>query len=216
MVINRTSLDDWRLKYLADENIPHVSLERPSALSQTYCVETDCQQGYSELVSTLKKNGFDNFVYIGGPTNLKINQDRYAWIENAMSREGKMLDSNHLFQSDLSREGGYNSTRQVLRQINPPLALICINDLTAIGAMHACLETGMKIGQNVAICGYDGIPEVAYSHPPLTTFEQPVYDIARILTRMLISLINKEVPKEMTHKIFPKVVFRASTGNMKV
>jgi DNA-binding LacI/PurR family transcriptional regulator len=112
----------------------------------------------------------------------------------------------------LTPEGGYLATEHLLTLANPPTAIVCVNDLTAIGAMHASHQYGLKVGRDIAIAGFDGISDAAHTQPPLTTLDQPVYDIARQLISMLLSLINGQPLKERQVKIQPKLLIRESTG----
>ena len=87
------------------------------------------------------------------------------------------------------------------------------NPLAAIGAMHAAHESGLKVGRDIAIAGFDGVADSAHTQPPLTTIDQPVYTIARQLVRMLLALINHEPLVERQVKIQPRLLIRASTGS---
>ena len=113
--------------------------------------------------------------------------------------------------SDLTSEGGFQATGRLLEQAIPPTAIVCVNDLVAIGAMHAVHQHGMKVGRDIAIAGFDGIADSAHTQPPLTTLDQPVYTIARKLVSMLLYLIKGESLLEPQIRIQPKLLIRAST-----
>jgi LacI family transcriptional regulator len=115
-------------------------------------------------------------------------------------------------RADLTPEGGYQAARNLLGLANPPTAIACINDLTAIGAVHAADERGMKVGRDIAISGFDGIADSAHTVPPLTTLEQPVYGIARRLVLMLMALITGKSLQEKRVTLTPKLQIRESTG----
>jgi LacI family transcriptional regulator len=116
-----------------------------------------------------------------------------------------------MIESDLTREGGYQAALALLQQPSPPTAIACVNDLTAIGALHAAHESGYRPGEQLAIAGFDGIAESAHSEPPLTTVNQPVYEIARILARLLVEWIQGNPPARREVQIEPELLVRAST-----
>jgi LacI family repressor for deo operon, udp, cdd, tsx, nupC, and nupG len=93
----------------------------------------------------------------------------------------------------------------------PPDAIACVNDLTAIGALEAAHQRGLAVGRSLAIAGFDGIEESAHTHPPLTTLSQPLYDIARRLVRMLVAQISDEPLEEKCLVIQPQLILRQST-----
>jgi len=100
----------------------------------------------------------------------------------------------------------------LLQLARRPTAIVCITDLTAIGAMHAAREMGLVVGKDIAISGFDGIADGAHTQPALTTLDQPIYSIARQLANMLITMIRNEPLEVRQVKILPRLILRASTG----
>jgi len=94
----------------------------------------------------------------------------------------------------------------------PPSAVVCVNDLTAIGAIHAAHDNHCVIGRDLAIAGFDGIADSAHTQPPLTTLDQPVYAIARTLARLLLQAIAREEIVQRVITIKPILLIRASSG----
>ena len=93
-----------------------------------------------------------------------------------------------------------------------PTAITCINDLSAIGVLHAASERGLAIGHDLAIAGFDGIADSEHTSPPLTTLNQPLYEIARNLVKMLVSLIQNQPLEERRVQLQPELLIRESTG----
>jgi LacI family transcriptional regulator len=77
--------------------------------------------------------------------------------------------------------------------------------------MHAVHEIGLVVGKDIAIAGFDGLADAAHTQPPLTTVDQPVYDIARKLAGMLLAIINGTHLAEGQVRIQPELLVRAST-----
>ncbi len=168
LVVYRVQLDDWRLHYLAEQGVPHVSLKRSLAQMDFVGVEVDSYNGFLELMAYLVNQGHTRIAYIGGDPKLKIENDRHAGYQAGLKAANITLDPALVTHADLTPEGGYQAAEHLLKPANPPTAIVCVNDLTAIGAMHASHQYGLKVGRNIAISGFDGIAERQVKfHPKL-------------------------------------------------
>lgn len=212
LVLNRTRVDDWRFQYLTDQKFPFVALERSLLPIDFIGVETEIHQGYLDLISHLASQGHSLIAFIGGAADLKIDLDRTNGYRSGLAAASISVDPSMVVRANLTPQGGYQATLRLLEQYIQPTAIVCINDLTAIGAMHAAHELGLKVGRDIAIAGFDGIADSAHTQPPLTTLDQPVYGIATKLIEMTMALIQKEPLENLQVKIRPNLLIRASTG----
>jgi len=212
VVLNRTRLSDWRVKYLNEQKIPFVMLERSLLPVEFIGVETEITQGYLDLIGHLASQGHSLIAYLGAAPELKIDQDRYNGYLAGLKAAAITPQPELVIRADLTPEGGYQAALRLLELAAPPTAIVCISDLTAIGAMHAVHERGLKVGRDIAVAGFDGIADAAHTQPPLTTLDQPVYEIARQLAAMLLALVTGQALAERQIKITPKLLIRASTG----
>ncbi len=212
IIVNRVRLSDWRLHFLSRQHVPHVSLERSLSHLDFVGVEVDSLSGLLELIAYLVSQGHRRIAYIGGGSDLKIDHDRFAGYQAGLEAAAIGSDPVLVVRSNITSEDGYRAARQLLDLANRPTAIVCINDLTAIGAMHAAHERGLMIGRDVSIAGFDGIADAAHTEPPLTTLEQPVYTVARQLAHMLLAMIAGTPLETKQVRIQPKLLIRSSTG----
>ncbi len=212
LVINRTRLSDWRLDFLVEQDIPHVALECSPAQQDFIGIQVDAVSGYLDLIAHLVNQGHSRIAYIGGDESLKIEHDRRAAYQNALRAHGILPSPELATRGNLSAEGGFAAASRLLDLHLPPTAIVCINDLTAIGAIHAIHERWLKVGRDVAVAGFDGIVDSAHTQPPLTTLDQPVYEIARQLVSMLLARINAQPLDKPQVIIQPRLLIRESTG----
>ncbi len=113
---------------------------------------------------------------------------------------------------EYTREEGFSAMQRLLALPQPPDAVFCFNDLMAIGALAACRRGGVAVPADVAVAGFDGIAESAFSEPPLTTIEPDVGALTREALRLLIERIEGTVPDEARDVEVPwRLVQRAST-----
>ena len=121
-----------------------------------------------------------------------------------------------IVRGDLTSEGGYRAADRLLTLKEAPSAILCINDPTAIGAIHAAHDLGLFVGNDVAISGFDGVADAAHMLPPLTTMEQTVYSVACLLSKILFAqLIGCEFAERQI-KLRPKLIVRSSTGGKRL
>lgn len=213
MVLVRTRIDDPRVEYLLEQKMPFACLERSlSSSSEFIGVEVDSYSGFLQLMQHIVELGHRRIAYIGGCPMLKINHDRLAGYQAGLDYAGISFDPGLVMRGDLTLKGGYDAAECLLGMDEPPTAIVCINDLTAIGAMHAASNRGLVIGRDISIAGYDGLSDSIHSQPPLTTVEQPVYSVARQLAKILLAQITGDERAEKRVTLQPNLRIRASTG----
>jgi DNA-binding LacI/PurR family transcriptional regulator len=179
------------------EHFPHIGV--------------DGKTGVKQMTSHLIEKGHKQIAFIGASSALTLQIDRFAGFCEGLQDHGINVDYDLVVEGNLTRQGGYAAAQRLLTRPVPPTAIICVNDLTAIGAMRAAHEAGFKIGSDLVIAGFDGIEEAEHTQPPLTTLSQPVYEIACQLVQMLIKVISS-TPLENAHRLLqPRPIFRAST-----
>ncbi len=210
-VVNRIRRSDWRLRYLAEEHIPFTTLERSLDLLDYPSIHVENTNSVSSLVDHLVVQGFRRLAFVGGPENLTIHYDRFVGYCQGLAHHNLPFDPSLVTQADLTSPGGYQAARQLLSLADPPDAVICINDETAFGVLHAAHEAHLSVGENLAVAGFDGVQDSLYSQPPLTTVDQPVPEITQCLVRMLLAEINGDTLPEKHVVIQPVLRIRHST-----
>jgi len=213
VILNRIRLRDWRVQYLNNQKkIPFVCLERSLDAYDFIGVESGSYSAMLELIAHLIERGRTRIAYIGGSPELKIEFDRFAGYQAGLGAASIPGNPDWVVHCDLTPDGGYRAMQTLLCPDRLPQAVVCVNDATATGAMFAARDAGLEVGTDIAIAGFDGIVGSAYTQPPLTTLEQPVYAVARQLVRMLVTLIAGEELPEKHVVIQPRLLLRASTG----
>jgi LacI family transcriptional regulator len=108
---------------------------------------------------------------------------------------------------------GYPFTKQLLARKKPFTAVFAYNDMSAIGAIRALQEQGLRVPQDVSVLGFDDIPGAAFHSPSLTTVRQPLNRMGEVAAQTLLDRIEgrKEYPSEIA--IEPELVVRESTAN---
>lgn len=140
----------------------------------------------------LIKNGHERIAIITGEIWMEAAQDRLTGYRRALASADIPFDPDLVIEGDWSASSGYDATLQLLALENPPTAIFCQNDRTAIGCYEALKETGITIPDDISVVGYDDEEISRHLHPPLTTSVLPHRDMGR----WVIEQIKAEKPHD--------------------
>lgn len=212
LILTHMHLHDWRAQFLFENKIPFTALENSLDGLDYPRIEVDREEGMVELMTHLVSRGFKRIAYLGGPPDLKIETGQFDGYRRGLETNLLPFDAGLVAAGDLTSAGGYQSTRRLLSLPDPPDAVVCINDETAFGVLHAAHELGRQIGRDFAVAGFDGVQASRHTEPPLTSLDIPVYDVARQLVKMLVAEITGQPIADRKVLLSPKLLIRASTG----
>ncbi len=212
LILTHMHLYDWRAQFLSANKMPFSALENSVDGLNFPRIEVDREQGMIELITHLVAQGFRRIAYLGGPIKLKIEAAQFDGYRRGLEANRIPFDSKIIAAGDLTSAGGYGSAKNLLSLPDPPDAIVCINDETAFGVLHAAHELGFQIGKDLAVAGFDGVQASKHTEPPLTSLDIPVYNVARQLVKMLVAEITQQPITERTVKFPPQLLIRASTG----
>ena len=139
-------------------------------------VEANNFDGAYKLTEYVLSLGYDRIAYIAGPLDVSTAKDRLNGFSTAMEVRGKTPVT--IVYGDFTFEAGYDLARQILREYSPD-AILCGNDLMAIGSLYAAKELGISVPDELGIAGFDQIPYANLVHPPLTTARVPAFEIGQ-------------------------------------
>lgn len=114
-----------------------------------------------------------------------------------------------------SREEGAAAIRRLLDDDHPPDALFCFNDLVAIGALSVIRDRGLTVPKDIALIGWDDIPEVSYSWPPISSIRADTDQIAAISVQLIIDQLSAAEPEEPQRTVDYTLMARESTVGTK-
>ena len=146
--------------------------------------------------------------------------ERWETIRDAAGRRGIEIGPELTVQLEgdsPSPELGYESTRELLARGHEFTALFAFNDVSAIGAIRAIEESGLRVPDDVSVLGFDDTYAAAFHNPALTTIRQPLFEMGRLaaetLLEMLRSGFDADVPRVLT--VEPDLIVRKSTANVR-
>ena len=197
---------------MQQEHFPFAVFGRVEGGDNFCFVDEDSESGMAQMVEHLLELGHRRFGVITPPSNLMFTQFRLRGIRRKLAEAGLDLDDSMVYAGDLTQRGGYLLAKNMLDREEPPTAIIACNDLMAIGAMSAIQESGLDVGKDISVTGFDDIPMSEHSHPPLTTLQQPIYQIGVLLCEMLVQTIRGDELENPNVILQPKLMIRQSSG----
>jgi LacI family transcriptional regulator len=108
-------------------------------------------------------------------------------------------------------ELGFEPTCELLDRKVPFTAIVCYDDLAAIGAIRALHDRGLRVPEDISVVGFDDIQSAAFNSPSITTIRQPLHQMGTIAARLLLQRIRGQgtVPSKLS--VLPELVIREST-----
>jgi LacI family transcriptional regulator len=212
LLVVRTRCRDERITYLLESGFPFVAFGRSDLDLDFPCVDVDGTKGLDEATQYLIDLGHRRIAYISAPLDLMFANYRLAGYKRAMGRNGLPVQGEWIAIGRLTQEDGYREGSKLLDLEPAPTAIIAANDLMALGVISAAQERGLAVGRDLAVVGFDNTPMAQHFHPSLTTVHQPIYDIGKMICRMLIQLIENGDPVQRQVMLEPTLVIRESSG----
>jgi LacI family transcriptional regulator len=202
------------LDELASRNIPMVFIDAgiPNPLVSTLTV--DYKRGIREGVQHLAALTHRQIAFVSGPLQQLSCQLRKAAFLSSLEEVGIIPDPLLLLEGDHTLEGGIRATEHLLKGKNLPTAVMCSNDMTAIGVLRTFIRAGVRVPEDVSVIGFDDIHLAEFVHPPLTTVNMSRVAIARAAFEALRAHVE-DLPlsaKQKTTVIPTLLTIRQSTG----
>jgi LacI family transcriptional regulator len=131
-----------------------------------------------------------------------------------MKEIGLPVKSDFLVEGDHRLEGGQKALKKLAELRERPTAVLCSNDMTAIGVMREAFELGIKVPQDLSVIGFDDIRMAEFLTPPLTTVQMSQSELARLAFEALLKEVKRETPApEGTEYVLKtRLVLRNSTA----
>ena len=212
IIVASSQVDSSIIDQLMDTDVSFVLVDWGKRNISVDSLYFDYKVGIAEAIAYLVSLKHRNIHFISGPKTLKTAKIRTRNFIDAIEKH-KNIDLNYkIFEGDHKIEGGYRMVQKILKEKVLPTAVVCSNDLTAIGAMKAFQASGIKVPDDISIIGLDNIALTEIVSPTLTTIELERYRIGRIAMELLLNRIrNKKLPKQ-TCVFKTKLIVRKSTG----
>ncbi|MGI5507350.1 LacI family DNA-binding transcriptional regulator [Lentzea sp. CA-135723] len=190
---------------------PVVAVDPHTGRAALPTVDSDNLHGGRLATEHLLSLGHTRIAMLTGRADLKSAQQRETGYRGALASAGVPVDENLVRRGDYDAKVATESARELLAGPDRPTAIFAANDTTAIAAIEAARELGLRVPEDLSVVGFDNIPESALCAPPITTVQQPIREMGHRALELLVRLINGEETADTHITLGTELVVRQST-----
>jgi len=214
--ISKSTRNFDHLINLENNGIPVVFFDRVCPDMNNDKVVVDDFEGAYRAVEHLIKTGCKKIMHYATGQHLLIGRNRQNGYLHALFKNGIKADDSLIFRCE-EHNDAIKLTEKLIRSGNIPDAIFAVNDMTAIGAMVAIKNLGLRIPEDISVVGFTNGSISTITDPPLTTVEQHGYEMGQIAVRLLLNRLargDKEYNPEI-RVLKTDLIIRGSTKNLK-
>ena len=218
VIICSTSFSASQRRSLTEFGIPIVVINNQAAEDYRYSIYHDDVDGSRQITRHLIELGHTKIAYLGNSLSGRTTFDRLSGFQKEMENTGLAIPPEYIIHvAGGGPDNGIAGVDILLDLPDRPTALICFNDMMAIGVLKSLQQSGIQVPEDFSVTGFDNIVFSAYTSPPLTTFDQPKRSIGSKAAEQLFALLNS-TPDENTayqpkiHMLQGRLLVRKSTA----
>lgn len=187
---------DLAIERLAAERVPFVLVNRHTDPITPNAVVPDDYAGACAAVEHLLSLGHSRIAHIAGSEDVSTGYLRRQGYLDTMRRHGAHVDPALLVPGSFREPGGYEAMRSLLALSDAPTAVFAVNDLAALGALHALADAGLRAPDDISVVGFNDLFHATHVTPQLTTMQVPHRAMgARAVERLLAMIIDGVWPE---------------------
>lgn len=208
LIVANATLSSMLVRECTQRGTPLMLFNRYVRGTQASAVCCDNVAGGQLVADMLINAGHQRLAYIAGKHNTSTNVDR----ERGFSERLRELEYGPFLREpgEYTYESGYDAAKRLLDRDDPPDAIFCANDITALGTIDAARDLGVTIPADLSIVGFDDIPAASWTAYSLTTVRQPVNTMIEMSVRVLLERIAAPETDPVTTFVPGKWVQRKS------
>lgn len=182
-------LEDLKLR-----NVPLAFVDVGPPRPRVSNIRIDYLHGIRQAVQHLAALRHDRIAFITGPLTLKSAVARKEAFIESMKEIGMALDRQLIIEADHTLKGGEEAFTKLLALPSRPTAVLCSNDMTAIGVMRKSYIEKIAVPRDLSVVGFDNIRFSEYILPPLSTIQMSQAELARLAFQALLNDVKRETP----------------------
>lgn len=207
-------MEELLLEDLQIRNVPLVFVDVGPPRPRVSNIRIDYLNGIRQAVQHLAALRHEAIAFITGPLSLKSAVARRNAFLQSMEEIGLTVNPDLVVEGDHTLEGGMRAMARLLSGQSKPTAVMCSNDMTAIGVMRQSYEEKISIPRDLSVIGFDDIRLAQFILPPLTTVQMSQAELARLAFHALLADVQRETPAPhgTEYLLETKLVLRESTS----
>jgi DNA-binding LacI/PurR family transcriptional regulator len=211
-ILSGTNYADPRVELLSGLGFPFAAFGQANHPSPFPWVDVDGAAGLADVVGHLAMKGHRRIALVAWPEGSESGDRRVDGFEQGMSAAGLAMDPRLIKRVEDGFLAGKAAGAELLDVLDPPTAIVTVQDELGFGAMVAASERGLQPGLDLAVTGFDDTPAAAYVWPGLTTVRQPFDEVAQALVNLLVDRLENPDGSPGSAMFPPRLVVRGSTA----
>jgi LacI family transcriptional regulator len=200
---------------LTERKFPFVLIDHQGTGEDCPAVGATNWQGAYNAADYLIKLGHERIGFITGWLDLGAAVDRLEGYKTALRTHHIPVDPELIYEGTFNQLDGYTGANSFLELENPPTVIFASNDVMAMAVMDAVRERGLRVPEDISILGFDDIPQASLVRPALTTVRQPLEQMGRVATQMLMEILKNPENKPKRIELPTELIIRDSTAKPK-
>lgn len=183
-----------RLEAMGGLPLPVVFVHNRAADVLPHSIYHDDRSGTQALTRHLLDLGHRRIAFGGNARGGLLHEQRRQGVVDALAEVGLTLDPAYdLMAPDGQMRSGTVLAEQLLALAERPTAIICFNDMQALGLMQALQTAGLRIPDDISVAGFDDIPLAAFLYPALTTYHQPQWELGELAAQVALRMLGESI-----------------------
>lgn len=199
LIIMPVSTDKKAFAVAVQKNIPVVVIDRKTNSEDVSHIVINNREISREATERILAKGCRKIALVTGDTEVYTAKERKAGYEDAMRKAG-VYDESFVKNGELSVDGGYSATKEILAEIPDVQAIFVTNYEMTIGSIIAINEEGRKIGKDIEFTGFDKVEITSAFVPAMHTVNQPLEEIGRVAADVMTEMIEGACPRDIVLK----------------
>ena len=205
-------MEESLLEHLRFRKVPLVFVDVGPDAPHIANIRIDYQNGIRQAVQHLAALRHTRIAFIAGPKQLKSAVARRDAFIQSMSEIG--LDGDLIVEGTHTLEGGMRALNELIELRPRPTAILCSNDMTAIGVMREAYDLDIQVPEDLSVIGFDDIRLAQFMTPPLTTVQMSQTELAKLAFQALLKEVDEasQTQRAKEYKLNTNLILRRSTG----
>jgi LacI family transcriptional regulator len=207
-------MEEALLDDLKSWRVPLVFVDVGPSLPRISNIRIDYLRGIRQAVQRLAALRHEHIAFISGPLTLRSAVAPKQAFLQSMGEIGLRVKAGYVIEGNHTMEGGMAAAQQILAKPERPTAVICSNDMTAIGVMRESYQQGVHIPRDLSVIGFDDIRLGEFLIPPLTSVKMSQNEIATLAFTALLTDVLRPItsPNGSEYLLQTRLVVRESTA----
>lgn len=215
--INELQLDDHyikKIKHLVN-SVPVVMINGEIEDVDCYRIMTNDEMGIQSLINYFVSLKHEKIGFVGGILGIQPTNKRLEAVKNALKVHGIEFNEEWFIESGFDINSGVEAFEKMLQMSERPTAVICINDLVAIGVIHSAAKFGLNIPEDLSVAGFDNIYLTEYMIPRITTIDLNPKELGRRAVDLLVNELKGESSEKKKVVMETRLIIRDSCRSRK-